>query len=495
MIIDFLRFVLFPMTIGIARRMGGPLTSTHLCHTRSGGLSVPSPATHMPLPIGTNPLRAFHFYPWPCTFQAFPISECRSLFIGSLLLFLSSQQSNAQKTLSLTDNTYESQIKTVRLYPDLGGTKDYLQPASAPIHQQNLILEFDDLQDDRNNYYVKLIHCNYNWTKSNLMELDFLENFNENPITDYAFSNNTHARYIHYRYQVPSVKLPGNYLLIAYRNGEATDLILSKRMMIFSNQIALSKDNLFIGSGTLQKGKQQFNFDIDYTDVEILNPMETVHVTIRQNQRWDNTKENLQPNFIRDTDKQMEYRFLDESQQFDGGNEFRFVDFRSLSYPGQNTGKINRMVKPYELYVANDGPRAEQNYSQYADLDGNYLIENLDVGEAALTGNYLYINFNLTTPKLTEGEIYVIGAFNNYERNEENKMAYNPGGFYESRLFLKQGMYNYQYYVESKKASALSIEGSHFETENLYEVMIYQRPFRPNADLLLGYYLIPINPR
>lgn len=414
-----------------------------------------------------------------------------TLLILSLLNIAS--PSFAQKKLSYTDKAYEAQIKTVQLYPDFGGTRDYLQPAATSIQQQTMLLEFDDLQDHRDNYYVKLIHCNYDWTKSNLNDLDFLENYNENPITDYAFSINTHARYIHYRYQVPPVKIPGNYLLIAYRN-DRSDLILSKRMMIFHNQIALSKDNLFIGAGTLQTSKQQFNFDLDYSSIEILNPMQNVHVTIRQNQRWDNAKINLQPNFIRDSQSQLEYRFLDADNQFDGGNEFRFVDFRSLNSPGQNTGKLNRGVKPFELFVAIDGGRGDQRYSQYLDLDGNYLIENLDVGEAALTGNYVYVNFILKSPPIAGANVYVVGSFNNYQRTEESKMIQNTDGYYESRQFLKQGLYNYQYVVDSSNAST-SIEGSHFETENVYEVLIYNRPFRPNADLLLGYYLIPVNPR
>jgi hypothetical protein len=73
-------------------------------------------------------------------------------------------------------------------------------------------------------------------------------------------------------------------------------------------------------------------------------------------------------------------------------------------------------------------------------------------------------------------------------------MHYNAGGFYESRQMMKQGLYNYQYLMDSKKG-VNNLEGNHFETENYYEVFVYQRPFRPNADLLVGYYLIPINPR
>lgn len=438
-------------------------------------------------------------FPLPCLpkLQYRQVSRAGHLksFI-TLIIVCSCLSSNAQKTLSYSDKTYEQQIRTVQLFPNFGGTRDYLQSPATPMQEQNLILEFDDLQDNRNNYYVKLIHCNYDWTKSVLMDLDFLENYNENPITDYTFSINTHSRYIHYRYPVQPVKLPGNYLLIVYRN-DKSDLVLSKRMMIYDNQIGMVKDNLFIGAGNLNSAKQQFNFDLDYSNLEILNPLETVHVTLRQNQRWDNAKFNLQPSFLRDNERKLEYRFLDTEKQFDGGNEFRFVDFRSLNYPGQNTGKIVKDVKPYELYVALDVPKSFDSYAYalYPDLNGNYLIENLDVGEPTLTGNYIYTTFYLKSPQPIDGEVYIIGAFNNYQHLEENKMKYNSTGYYENRQFLKQGLYNYQYEVISKTKPPTFIEGSHYQTENMYEVLIYNHPFRPNADLLIGYYLIPVNPR
>ncbi len=399
-----------------------------------------------------------------------------------------------QKKIEFADKTYEPQIKTVLLYSGLGNSRENLRSAVVPLQQQSLVLEFDDLQENSSDYYVKLIHCNYDWTKSTLMDLDFLESFNENRILDYAYSINTHTRYVHYHFQVPPVKLPGNYLLVAYRE-DPNDLILSKRLMVYQNQVSFSRDNQFAGTGTLQRGKQPFNFDIEYSNLEILNPMETVHVTIRQNQRWDNMKTNLQPNFIRENTQQLEYRFFDIENQFDGGNEFRFVDFRSLMAPGQNTGKINRTVKPYELYVALDQNRSSEAYSQYLDLNGNYVIANLDFGEPALTGNYLYVNFLLKSAELPREDVYVVGSFNDFQRDNESKMSYNGAGYYESRQFLKQGLYNYQYEVGTRGNSTTSFEGNHFETENFYEIFVYQRPFRPNADLLVGYFQLPINPR
>lgn len=413
-----------------------------------------------------------------------------------MLIFLCLQFSAvAQKELSFTDKVYEPQIKTAQLYPDSGNPQDYLLPASTTFTLQNLLLEFDDLQDNRNNYYAKLIHCNYDWTKSSLMDLDFMDVFNEFNIIDYTFANATYSRYVHYRFKVPPVKLTGNYLLIVYRD-DKSDLILSRRIMIYDTQVALTRDNQMIGTATLNRASQQFNFVLNYGDMQVINPTEYIHVNMRQNQRWDNAKYNLQPSFVRDTDSELDYRFLDDSWHFNGGNEFRFADFRSTTYPGQNTGRINKMIKPYELYLAIDATREEGAYAQYKDLDGNYTIDNSDYGDGVITGNYLYVNFTLKRETPYSDDVYVVGKFNDYQRSDENKMRYNSAiSAYESRQYVKQGWYDYQYVLGQTDEKINGVEGSHFETENVYEVAIYYHILKPTADLLVGYYLIPINPR
>ncbi len=401
----------------------------------------------------------------------------------------------AQKQLSFTDKIYEPTIKTVQLYPNLGGPQDFLQPSSAPINQQILLLEFDDLQDNRSNYYVKLIHCNFDWTQSQLTDLDYLENFNEFPFTDYNASANTQVHYIHYRFQVPPVKIPGNYLLIVYRD-DIKNLMFSRRMMVFDTQISFTKDDQFIGAGTINTTLQPFNFVVDYKDVEIMNPTVSVHVNIRQNQRWDNVKMDVPSSFVRDDQNQLEYKSMDEARQFKGGSEFRYADFRSLNYPGVNTGRLIKTTKPYELFIQVDKPKGDDPYSQTKDNDGGYIIDNTDTGEPAINGNYLYVDFGLKTNAPYNGDVYVIGKFNDYQRSAENRMTYDStDGMYKSQQFLKQGWYDYQYVIDAKKTSPYAIEGSHYETENTYEVAIYNHALQPNADLLLGYYIVQVNTR
>ncbi len=413
------------------------------------------------------------------------------------LLLVASFAASAQKKLVLTDKSYEEEIRTVMLYPNMGGSRDNMRPAATALQQQNLILEFDDLMGERSNYYVKLIHCNYDWSKSSLMDLDFLQDYNEFPITEYDFASSTSSiPYVHYYFEVPSVKIPGNYVLIVHRESDDKDVLLSKRFLVYDNRVSLIEDGQLQGGGNLRTSNQQLNFKISYARLDVINPMESIHTVIKQNQRWDNARMNVTPSFVREDKRELEYRFFDQDKQFMAGNEFRFVDFRSLNFPGQNTGRLDRGTRPFHLSVLRDNSRENEAYSQYMDFNGGYVIENLDNPEPHVSSDYVFVSFTLSTPRPVNGSVYVIGAMNNWEKTPDTKMKFNAGSnTYEATAFLKQGFYNYQYWVESATESAYLVEGSHYQTENLYEVLVYYRPFRPNADLLVGYFQFPVNSR
>jgi hypothetical protein len=415
-------------------------------------------------------------------------------YILLVLSSLLSCRSFAQKTLVFSDQVYEPQIKTVQLYPDLGGLADYLSAAAAPLGTPSLVIEFDDLQNARSNYYAKVIHCDYNWVKSYLQDLDYMNEYNEYPINDISYSTGTQLPYVHYRFQLPAVKLPGNYLLIVYRN-DVSDLVLSKRFIVYSNQVTLNRDTQQAGTGALNFSVQPLNFTIDYGELDIPSPTESIHVVIRQNQRWDNCKIDVKPSFVRDADRQLEFHSYDNENSFAGGNEFRFVDFKSLNYPGQNTGKLDRKTKPVQLSVQPDLSRGGESYAQVKDLDGNYQVDNTDTGEPKTNANYVNVSFSLTTDAVPS-PVYIVGAFNGWNRTPDNLMSYDAGkGAYVGTLLLKQGLYNYQYLVDSKTLPENYFEGNHFETENVYEILVYNRDFQRNIDLVVGYFIVPLNPR
>lgn len=414
----------------------------------------------------------------------------------AIIFFLSCfNLSFSQKKLVYTDKSYEEEIRTVQLYPALNGNQEKLRPAVAFIHTQNLVLEFDDLIGQRSNYYVRIVHCNYDWTKSNLQDLEFMNEYNEYAITEYDMSTNTSVPYVHYYFEVPRVKLPGNYLLVAYRENDEDDLLLSKRFMVYSNDVALVMDGQNQGLGTLSLNNQQLNFKLNYSKLDVVNPMESIQIWVRQNQRWDNARGSIKPTFIREDRRELEYRFFDKTNQFMAGNEFRFVDFRSLNFPGVNTGRLDRSKRPFHLSVLTDKTREGQAYAQYRDMNGNYVIDNQDNRDPSLSGDYVFVTFTLASSPL-EGNIHIMGALTNWDHSAATRMDYNRAtNAYEKTLFLKQGWYDYQYWLDGSNQNSFQLEGSHFETENLYEVFVYYRPFRPQADLLVGYYQLPVNSR
>ncbi len=415
---------------------------------------------------------------------------------GCTPLTQSTQNSGSNpKTMRFTDFAYEPQIRTIVVRPGFNDPQTYLEPAVTRLGDANLLLEFDDLRDQRDTNYARIIHCNYDLTRSNLMDLDFLPDFNEFPINNFEFSVDTHIPYVHYWLTLPAVKLPGNYLVVVHRGTDKSDIILTKRFMVYDSRITFENERNLIGAGNIAALNQQINFTLNYQHLDIINPLESIKVAIRQNRRWDNMATDLKPSFVREIEKQLEYRFFESGKMFKGGNEFRFFDLRSLNHPGRNVARVNTSVNPYEVFIERDKSRADEVYSQLPDFNGGFIPDNLDYPDPAFT-NYAFVNFTLAAPQPYPGNVYVAGAFNYWNLNDETRMKYESARrSYLSRILLKQGWYDYQYLVQSPDVAPYMLEGSHYETENFYEILVYYRPFQPQADLLIGYVRLERNRR
>lgn len=399
------------------------------------------------------------------------------------------------KILSLSDKSYESQIKTVRVYPDGATSEVQLLPTVTKLGNWNLVLEFDDLQQQRDSYYARIIHCNQDWTKSTLSDLDFMPQYNEFPLLNFEFSLDTQIPYVHYKFKLPAVKLPGNYVLAVYRGTDKNDLILTKRFMVYDSRVSFSRDGNLLGAGAATNINQQLNFTINYKNIDLINPMENVNVSIRQNQRWDNLAEGIKPTFVRDNIRELEYRAFDPNKMLKGGNEFRWFDLRSLNYPGRNVQRVDKTQKPFHVFIQTDVSRQGQPYAIFNDLNGNYQSDNYDFRNP-VSANYAYVHFALSSPQPVDGAVYLSGAFTNWSTAPEYQMMYDAiKKEYSATVLLRQGYYDYQYVVKSATVPYDYFEGNHFETENEYEVLVYYRSFQPQADLLIGYIQLTQNPR
>ena len=76
-----------------------------------------------------------------------------------ILLILSLFATPIKKELVFDNRTYEPEIKSVQLYTEKREVGSQLLPAVTQMNQNDLVLEFDDLRNDYNRYYVRIIHC------------------------------------------------------------------------------------------------------------------------------------------------------------------------------------------------------------------------------------------------------------------------------------------------------------------------------------------------
>ncbi|MGI4863292.1 MAG: DUF5103 domain-containing protein [Janthinobacterium lividum] len=375
-----------------------------------------------------------------------------------------------------------------------------LGPPIVPLSQaQPITLEFDVLGERPPRLTAKLIHCDLGWTPSQLTDLQFLDEINEFNLTNYQTSVNTKVPYYHYTLAVPRVKLSGNYLLVV--QGPNNVPLLSRRLLVYENQVVASLEQGIVAGGVdARYAYQQLNFRISYSAVELLNPAVEVKVVLRQNFRWDNARYNLRPTFVRDAERVLEYQYFNYENAFPGLSEYRYFDARSFQSNGLGIARLQRQANPVQLDLLPEATRNGQAYNQFYDANGQRIFENREYGQGATNGDYGQVTFNLKAPQPAPGPVYVFGALSDWQLKDEFRLTYDSlQQRYTGRALLKQGYYSYDYAVAPKVSGVppdeIYFEGTHTETENQYDLLVYYRPPGTRTDLLIAYQALDLNVR
>ena len=400
------------------------------------------------------------------------------------------------KAFSQTDNSikenkvFNENINTVQLYQNG-------DPLSYPIiylnSQTKLNLNFDDFNEEIQEYNYTIIHCNTDWTPSDLMQSEYIDGFFENRIEDYEFSFNTLQKYTNYNLLFPeeylSPTISGNYIISVFTNKSPNKVVLNRRFMVLEEKLNISTN---IKRATLindRSYKQEIDFTINHPNLFISNPYTDIKVVLRQNNREDNSIKNLQPLFIK-TD-QLIYNY-ESKNTFEAGNEFRHFDTKSIRYQSERIRKITEENNNINVILFHDISRSFEEYLSIPDLNGNFLINKQEAWNTKTEAEYVKVHFSLLeNRRISYGNIYLIGRFTDWKIDEKYKMIFNENTRrYECNSLLKQGYYNYLYLLkenESNRTSLSFIEGNHYQTKNDYYIYIYYREIGTNYDQLIGY--------
>ena len=423
--------------------------------------------------------------------------------------------------LKYSDNTYVDHIRTVRLH--IEGF-----PHSYPIIElgggARLRLSFDDLAEEVGRYSYSFIHCNRDWTPSTLGQMEYNSGYANDYLEDYDFSLRTLTQYVHYDLVFPNrnmrLEKSGNYLLVVYDTQDGDRPVITRRFMVAENLAGMSGQVNRPSVVEKLHTHQEVQLLANTKQLQPRAPLQELSLTVLQNGRWDNAVSGVQPNLLGRETVQFNYQ---DVLVYRGGNEFRNLDVRSIQAPRTAVASITNEGNRYAILLAPEETRGSSVYSQYFDLNGDFLNfrndrpvvnladevlqENYERFGLDFTGEYVELTFVLK-PRggiPLEHEVYLYGQLTEWQLKPDYRMVWNTNiNAYVGRVLLKQGFYNYYYVTDEgeprgkaarpgDRAGYDRTEDSFTQTENDYVALLYYRPMGGRYDRLVGTSLLNSN--
>ncbi|MCW0481145.1 DUF5103 domain-containing protein [Gaoshiqia sediminis] len=389
---------------------------------------------------------------------------------------------------------FREEIKSVQLFR-VGAVLSH--PIITLGTEEQLVLKFDDLSGELRNYSYTLIHCDADWNESFVIQQEYLEGFADNPLDDFARSFNTIVSYTNYQLLIPNdrvqIKYSGNYALVVFEDHDREKVVLTRRFQVLDPRVEIAGRVKRATFDPFKGDNQEVDFSILHERLKIDNPRDEIKVVVMKNRRWDNAITGLKPLFVRPNELVYDYQ---QENVFAGGNEYRYFDARTYRHNGENILSVEFHRPYYHLTLNTDEIRSNKKYAEYREMNGNYVVESQDrIDDADTECDYVFVHFTLPMDApLVGGSVHVFGALTDWNANGGNEMSWSfERAACELTLLLKQGYYNYQYVYLPDRATAAEesvLEGSHVETENEYQILVYYRSRSGRYDELVGHQIL-----
>lgn len=345
----------------------------------------------------------------------------------------------------------------------------------------------------------KVVYCNADWQKNTeLSEIEYLDGFDNNLINDYESSLNTTVSYTHYNLRIPNQdvkpKLAGNYAVLVYdEDGDENDVLLTACFSVLDDVVNIAPEVSSITDIDANKEHHQLSFDLNYK-LNLRDVKNDFKVFVRQNNRIDNEVKDIKPNYIMPS--KLRYK-SNKSLIFEAGDEYHRFDLSSYKFNGKNVAHIEYNRPNYHMHIVPNKINEGGTYSYDQDQNGRVIFRGTDVENIEREGDYFFVNLTLHADRPLANDVYVNGAFTYNTFSDKYKMIYDQDNReYYLSLFLKQGIYNYQYLTKQQNEfSTKDVEGNFYETENEYSIYVYYRPIGQKYDSLVGFTSIQSRPK
>lgn len=355
---------------------------------------------------------------------------------------------------------------------------------------QQLILRFDDLTNSSQIYRYTIKHYDRNWQDDGLFFTEYANGSLNALIDNFQYSFNTTQAYTHYQLTFPNEKITpkisGNYEIIVYKDS-ADKPLFKKRFAIYEEAANVGLQMSRYQDAKKPDLRQRIEVQAVGSGTSVTNNINSISMSLMQNNNWNTMITNQRPTST--LGNKMLFQQL--GLAFPGNSEFYYFDNKILNQAydmvanvGSEKGQNQTYLFPVWAYP--------ETYQAYGDVNGAYYFRRNDLGierDANKEADYSMVHFALESLKMNKS-IYVLGQFNDYKADENSLMSYDEANkMYVAKIYLKQGFYNYMLATKNEDGSLNfgEINGNFWQTENLYQSLLYYTPFGRNYDGLLGY--------
>lgn len=372
-----------------------------------------------------------------------------------------------------------NEIQSIRLHPK---NRPGLPPVIKLNSQEKLVLSFDYLSEQNQQFRIEVSHRTKNWEESAIGPSTYLDSFFQTYIQESQQSFSRRPTYQHVEYEFPNnqlmPKVSGNYLLeiYSYDGGE----------LLFSMPFFVSEDT---GNAQIQIEKLFAQRDDGRSLDQLFSsyryppfvdfPQFDLSISFVQNQFWGRTRE---AEFL-DTSSPGEINgHIGRDNAFIGNYEFKALDLRTFDVDGQEIIEYQPEVTPPRIILRRDVQRLDVDSRFFPGEDFGIPLD--DRGS-----EYAQVEFSLETDTTIplSSNIYIVGHFNNWMINDLNRMSYNQEEkMWKGRALIKQGQYAYKYVlVQNGSISDLALDQGFLSSQQEYLTFVYFKDPSQNFDRIL----------
>lgn len=358
------------------------------------------------------------------------------------------------------------------------GTIERRYPYYAPSEGEWLAVSFDLLDGYPEELGYTLLYCDADWVPQEVPQGAVAEGFSEGILPASLPSEMTQTTYRHYTLRLdasssPKPRLSGNWLLRIHPRGMPGNIYIEAGFALLERHWTLSAEVSPLTPKGDYAAYQSVACVAQTKEESLLAPDKPFRLFVGQNARRDNTVFLTEPSFRSPSELRYEHQC---AAVFEAGNEYRA--FELLSAEQSNMG-VQHLIKgdPEVARLVPAYNRKDAAYTTDRDANGQFVVRApFRSYDAATTADYYEVRFTFVSPQVTKG-IFLLGDAFEALPKEERNLHYNVAGqCYEAALLLKAGYYSFLYATDEEGVfSTRETEGSHYQTENAYTLLLYRQ--------------------